>query len=251
MIGMSTQTVYSGNSKNCFNQIFFKMEQELVLNQPSPNGRIVVEGSLLQRAVNNDTEAIKTIFKQFLPSEETVFHAEYYGYFGFWFVGFHSFSCLTDKRVSALRVGPFKRITYEDGFYENMTSGGIYQPSKFWLYVFLIIGLLGGLALFTVVISFILNFLFFEIFGLFEFAGGTGVMIFSGIVSIFLLPFIGNFITMMFYRFNPCGLACWVRERKPVYVFVSRDKMLKANSLYRLWSNLREERNKHIKSKYK
>jgi hypothetical protein len=227
------------------------MEQNNNQNQPTPDSRLSFTGSLLHHATLNNEEALKIIFKQFLPADETITHAEYYGYFGFWFVGFHSFSCLTDKRIAALRVGPFKKITYEDGFYENMTSGGIYQPSKFWLYVFLVIGLLGGFALFTIVIGFILNFLLVNIFGLFELSGGSEIFIFSGIVSIFLIPFIGSFITMAFYRANPCGLACWVRERYPVYVFVNREKMTRANKLYRLWSSLREERNKYIKGKYK
>jgi hypothetical protein len=214
-------------------------------------GRIVVEDSLLRMAVNSDVESIKIIFKQFIPPEETVFHAEYYGYFGFWFVGFHSFSCLTEKRMSVLRVGPSKKIIYEDGFYENMTSGGIYQPSKFWLYISLVIGVLAGLVLFKVIIESILNVLFIQIFGLVELINETVLTIFAGIISIFFLPFIGNFITIIFYRFNPCGLSCWVREKRPIHVFVSRDKMLKANRMYRIWSNLKEERNKYIKDKYK
>lgn len=225
------------------------MEQEL--NSNAQEGKITVATSLLQSAIDNDRNAITTIFKQFLAHGETVFHAEYYGYFGFWFVGFHSFSCLTDKRIAVLRVGPFKKVSYEDGFYENMTSGGVYQPSKFWLYVFLVIGLLAGLAFFSMLITYLLSFLLADIFGLYELSGSRGLFIFSALVSIFLLPFIGSFITMLFYRLNPCGLTCWIREKRPVYVFVSREKMTKANSLYRLWCDLREERNKHLKGKHK
>jgi len=224
------------------------MEQEL--NSGNQTGRIVVAGSLLKRAISNDTEAIQTIFKQFLPKEETIFHAEYYGYFGFSFVGFHSFSCLSEKRIATLRIGPFKKVLYEDGFYEDMTSGGVYQPSKFWLYVLMIIGLPLGVALFATGIAFVFNFVFVQLLNIFNFEF-TGLIIISVILSLFLVPFIGNFITMLFYRSNPCGLACWVRERMPVYVFVNRNKMLQANKLYRQWSNLREERQKYIKNKYK
>ena len=147
-------------------------------NTNTQEGRIVVAGSLLHRAKNNDSEAIKVIFKQFIPPEENIFEAEYYGYFGFWFVGFHSFSCLTDKRIAALRVGPFKKISYDDGFYENMTSGGVYQPSKFWLYFWLFIGLLASLAFFTIVISYLLNFILIELFGLYELAGENILLVF-------------------------------------------------------------------------
>ena len=156
-------------------------------------GRIKIQESLLANAIANDREALEIIFHQFVPEDEAIKFAEYYGYFGFAFVGFHSFSCLTEKRIATLRIGPFKKILYEDGFYENMTSGGIYQPSKFWLYVFLILGIALGFAVFTTLISAGLGFIS-------QFLGLPDIplLIISGIISIFSIPFIGNFITMIF-----------------------------------------------------
>lgn len=213
-------------------------------------GRIHIQESLLSRAINNDEEALNTIFHQFVPVEENIQFTEYYGFFGFWFVGFHSFSCLTEKRIAILRVGPFKRITYEDGFYENMTSGGIYQPSKFWLYILLLIGVPISFVFLTMGLAAVAQFVLLDFLNIFS-VDGFAITLLAGIASFFLLPFVINFLMMAFYRLNPCGLACWIRERRPVVVFVNRENMVKANRLYRLWSNLRDQRVKSLKKKAK
>lgn len=220
-------------------------------SQPPEDGRITVKGSLLQRAKEDDMEALKTIFHQFIPKDEEITFAGYYGYTGFAYVGSHSFACLTDKRVAALRVGPFKKIHYNDGFLENMTSGGVYQPSKFWLYIWIFLGFFVGIALFGSLIYGATSTVGI-FFGLIDpYYDMDNLIVISGILALPLVPFFMNWIVLAFYRVNPCGLACWVRERSPVVVSVSRDKMLKANRLYRRWSDLRDVRMRFMKNKMK
>jgi hypothetical protein len=218
---------------------------------PTTDSRIVIEKSLLEQAKSGDKDAMNIIFNQFLPETETIIDCDYYGYFGFWFVGFHSFACLTDKRLGTLRIGPFKKIFYRDAFYENMTSGAIFQPSLFWLYIFLFVGLIAGMIFIGSVIYLCLIFLFKELFGLYDLSESGFLYVLSGIGSLFLLPFVGNIIINVFYAFNPSGFACWVRERLPVYVSVNRRMMTKANRFYRIWSELKEQRMKTLKKKSK
>lgn len=218
---------------------------------PPEDGRITVKGSLLERAKADDMAALKMIFHQFIPADEEITFAEYYGYTGFAYVGSHSFACLTDKRVATLKVGPFKKIYYNDGFLENMTSGGVYQPSKFWLYVWMFFGFFIGLAFFGFMIA---NALYYggTFLGLIDpYYRMDNLLIVSGILALPLVPFFMNAIISTFYGLYPCGLACWVRERYPVVVSVSRNKMMKANRLYRKWSDLRDVRMRFIKNKMK
>jgi hypothetical protein len=177
----------------------------------------VIEKSLLAQAKSGNKDAMNIIFNQFLPETETIIDCDYYGYFGFWFVGFHSFACLTDKRLGALRIGPFKKIFYRDAFYENMTSGAIQQPSLFWLYIFLFVGLITGILFIGMAISFGLNFLFTEIFGLYDLSQSGFLYVLAGIGSLFLLPFVGNFIIAVFYALNPSGFDCWIREHQSMF----------------------------------
>jgi len=223
-----------------------EMEAQVIENTVT-SGRIRVEGTLLERAIGNDEEAIQTIFNQFIENGETFFQAQYYGYFGFWFVGFHSFCCLTDKRIAVIRIGPFKKIHYEDGFYENITSGGVFQPSKFWLYVMLVIGVLAVFALVGIGLTMLLSFLFVEVFGLYD--SEMFIYFIAALGSSLFIPFTVHAVSMSFYRLNPCGLACWLRERRPIFVFVNREKMIQANRLYRKWTEVRELRNKHLKNR--
>lgn len=216
---------------------------------PVHHHRINIQGNLLNDAKDGNIQALRYMFYQFLPQEEKIIHADYYGYFGFWFVGFHSFACLTEKRLTILQIGPFKKVIYRDGFYENMTSGAVMQPSKFWLYFWNILGALLFLAVGTVIGVFILGFLVNQILELFIDPLFLGIA--SLIASIFLLPFALNFITMIFYRLNPCGFFCMIRERVGILVFVNREKMTKANYLYRLWSQCREDRIVSLKHKSK
>ena len=227
------------------------MSNESNLHQIQETGRIKVKGSLLDRAKKDDREAMETIFGQFVPQDEKIRFAEYYGFTGFWFVGYHSFACLTDKRMASLEVGPFKKIVYKDGYFENMTSGEVRQPTLFWLRVYQVFAFLLGLPFLALAIATGIAWVASEVFGLFAFPTQAVPLIVGSIGAIMLIPFVMNFVTVLFYRINPSGLLCWVRERKPVVVSVSRDRMLKANRLFRLWSNLRDERLRAIKRKLK
>ena len=90
----------------------------------------------MKKAKQGDSEALMIIFHQFIPSDEEILFTEYCGVKGFSYVSTYSFACLTRKRVSSLAIGPFKKLTYEDGFLEDMTSGGVFQPSKFYSILF-------------------------------------------------------------------------------------------------------------------
>lgn len=215
-------------------------------------GRIKIERSLLNRAIQGDEESLSTMFYQFLPSSELIVKVDYYGFFGFWFVGFYSFACLTDKRLSTLRVGPFKKIRYRDAFYENMTSGGVEQPSLFWLYIFLLIGAAIGIAFIIATVSFLPlietilpeNILFSTAFSSSQ---PFLPIVFGVILCLGMLPFFLNFLISIFYAYNPSGFYCWIRERLPLVVLVNRRKMSKGNQLYRVWSELKEQRGKAFK----
>ncbi len=227
------------------------MENDIMVTPSNePVNRIAIQGPLLEHAILSNPEALKVMFYQFLPLDEKIIFADYYGYFGFWFVGTHSFACLSEKRLAVLQVGPFKRVIYRDGFYENMTSGAVMQPSKFWLYIILILGGLFSLALATGALTFVFNFILLEIFGLFDVDTlTTGIPAF--LLSFLFMPFVLNALTMAFYRLNPCGFICMIRERIGIYILVNRDKMTKANYFYRLWSQQREYRVRYTKNKMK
>ncbi len=47
-------------------------------------------------------------------------------------------------------------------------------------------------------------------------------------------------ILRLYYRFFKCGLVFWIREGIPLYVFVNRGRLLKANQMYRLLSQYRQ-----------
>jgi hypothetical protein len=54
-------------------------------------GQIRIEESLLVRAKENEFAAIKTMFRQFIPPDEEILFAEYFGVQGLWWVGRYSF----------------------------------------------------------------------------------------------------------------------------------------------------------------
>lgn len=160
-------------------------------------------GSLLGNAKKGDTRAIVTLFKQFVPPDEHIEAVDYLGVQGVWGLGTHSFACVTSRRVAGLRTKIFGEVTYQDAALEHVNSGVIYQPSRFWLYVFVI-----GSAFLT--------------------AG----------FSLLLLPL----TVRLFYRFKKSGLVLWVREGIPVYIFSDRKRLINANRLYRTALALRENR---------
>ena len=207
---------------------------------PKKSGQIRIAKSLLQRAVHSDQDALSDIFSQFLGADEKVIYADYLGVDGMWGVGKKSFGCLTNRRIAGLRVGAFKEIIYSDGYLEFTNSGIIYQPSKLALYVMLVIATLGALylgAFFASVMSRVYDVDITEIT-----AWGPGVLLAIALTLLFWIV-----AARLFYRFSKCGLVWWIREGVPVYVFSNRSMLTRANHLYRLWAEARDQRIKAIR----
>ena len=151
--------------------------------------------SLLARARAHDAAAIETMFRQFLPAGERVAGAEFLGTLGVMGLGTHTFSCVTERRVAALRVKLLGGVDYEDAALSGISSGVVRQPSRIFLYLFV-----AAATLLT--------------FGL----------------ALLVLPL----VVRLFYRFVKSGLVFWIADGSPVYVFSDRKLLLRANALYRL-----------------
>src|SRR5207244_1399020 len=50
----------------------------------------------------------------------------------------------------------------------------------------------------------------------------------------------------LYYRVEKCGLVWWIREGICVYIFTNRGKLTRANHLYRLCCQVRDERLKLV-----
>lgn len=206
-----------------------------------PTAAIQVDRSLLDRAKDNDLEAITKMFRQFMSPDEEVYFAEYCGLLGFWIFGTHSFACLSNRRLASLQVGAFGRVLYTDGFLEHQNSGAVHQPSllKLYLWAFFaaLFGLLvAGMALVGAVQAFeavsgVLGFLA----GMLVVALGLGLALLTVLLTV-----------RLYYSLNKCGLVWWIREGISVYVFTNRGKMNRANHLYRLSCQIRDERLKSV-----
>lgn len=198
---------------------------------------IRVDRSLLDRAKDNDLDAITTMFRQFMSPDEEVYFAEYCGLLGLWIFGTHSFACLSNRRLASLQVGAFGRVFYNDGFLEHQNSGAIHQPSLLKLYVWAFfaavlglltigIGLVGAVGVFQA-LSGVLGFLA----ALLVVVLGLGLAMLAVMITV-----------RLYYSLNKCGLVWWIREGISVYVFTNRGKMNRANHLYRLSCQVRDER---------
>lgn len=181
------------------------------VEEKESNGVIKIEQSLMQRAKKNDFAAIEKMFRQFLPEDEKVLAAEYLGVKGIWGFGTHSFACVTNRRVAAIRTGNFGEVWFQDGCIEDINSGIIFQPSKFWLYVLYIVSA-------TIVVSTL----------------GFGLL---------LLPWaVGKY-----YDWSRCGVVFAIREGVNVYLFTDRGRLKIANRLYRMAMQARELRVRDIR----
>jgi hypothetical protein len=159
--------------------------------------------SLLARAKQGDQQAIATMFRQFLPSDEEIVQVEYLGVQGVWGLGARSFGCVTDRRVASLNVRLLGEIEYRDAALEHVNSGAVLQPSNVWLYVFVAVATLFTLGL-----------------------------------ALLLLPLTVRF----YYRMKKSGLLIVVREGLSLYIFTDRKLLARANSLYRTALSRREGR---------
>lgn len=176
------------------------------------------QASLVDRAKTGDSEALATMFAQFLPRGEQVLEGHYLGVLGFWGIGTHSFAAVTPRRFATLRISLLGGVRYSDGSLEYVNSAAVFQPSKVMLYII------------ATVVS-----LFFFLAGV---ANGVVAGIVLLLISLALLP-----ITIRFYyRFNKSGIVLWIREGLQVYAFIDRSQMRVANQLYRRCTDAREER---------
>jgi hypothetical protein len=207
-----------------------------------PAAAIQVERSLLDRAKNNDLDAIAKMFRQFMSADEEIYFAEYCGLLGFWIFGTHSFACLSNRRLASLQVGAFGRVLYNDGFLEHHNSGAVHQPSLLKLYLWAFFAGLFGLLVLGISLTGAVS--------LYEAIGG-----FMGFLLSVLLVALGMGLALLtvmitvrvYYSLNKCGLVWWIREGIMVYIFTNRGKMNRANHLYRLSCRVRDERLKAIR----
>jgi hypothetical protein len=173
---------------------------------------------LLDRARASDEEALRTLFGQFLPSGETVVHAQYLGILGAWGLGAHSFGAVTARRAASLRISSLGGMHYTEGALEHVSSAMVFQPSREGLFLYAaslaIAGFLIGLLIHPVV----------------------GVLF--ALVTVILLPL----TAMLYFRLRKSGLVLRVRGGSSVYIFVDSGHMALADRLYRQCADLREER---------
>lgn len=200
-------------------------------------GEIRIKSSILNRAVTNDSEALFTMFKQFIPEDEKVYYTQYLGRKGLWFIGTHSFACLTNRRIADISVGAFGEVIYQDGYLEFVNSGVIYQPSKLGLY------LLFG---FWLILSFIIT---STTYGALYWNFGSGVSFFVSLIVFTLFLLLTPFLIKIYYGLVKCGIVFWVREGVPLYIFSNRRYLKRANWLCRGVTACREKRVKELSEK--
>ena len=206
-----------------------------------PGAAIKVESSVLERAKGNDLDAITKMFRQFMSPDEEIYFAEYCGLQGFWIFGTHSFACLSNRRLASLQVGAFGRVFYTDGFLEHHNSGAIIQPSLLKLYLWAFFAALFGILVFGLAlvsagkVSTEIGGVLGLLTAVLMVALGMGL----GLLSVLLT-------VRLYYSLNKCGLVWWIREGISVYVFTNRGKMNRANNLYRLSCQVRDERLKAV-----
>jgi hypothetical protein len=213
------------------------VKQELALEPRDTGSALKIETSILDQARKDNYEAITTMFKQFLSPDEVVNFTEYCGFLGFWGVGTHCFACLTDRRIASLRVAAFGKILYQDGYLEYTNSGVIYQPSKFWLYLTAFLGFL--VAAITVVATFAVS---LEVRQQIGGVVGSVAMVLIDTLAVLIAICILPLCIKLYYSFNKCGLVWVIKEGISVYIFTNRSKLTKANRLYRLCTQLRDQR---------
>ncbi len=164
--------------------------------------KIEVNKSLLEKAKENDQEALNTMFSQFIEEKEKIEYAEYFGSVGLLFLT-HSFGCLTNKRIISLNVEPFDFMSYRDMYIEEIKGVEINQDN--------ILRLILGTIMYIL------------------FTFGIGLL------------FLGRFIRT-YYKINKIGITFFNSKEVEVYLFANKSKIKKMNSLWRKTSKLREKR---------
>lgn len=159
--------------------------------------------NIVKDSIKGNDQSLRVLFEQFLDERESILNVGYFGLNGLWHMGFHSFGCLTDRRVCSLKIGWLGHVGYSDAFLEDVNSIRVDQPSIIILYFF---------ALLFLLLTF-----------------GIGLLI---------LPLFVKF----FYRFHKSGATVNVRSGGSVYIFCDRNKIKNINELLRSLNVRREER---------
>jgi hypothetical protein len=188
---------------------------------------IRIASSILNRATQDDVDAIAAMFRQFLPDNEPIHLVQYLGLQGLWGFGTREFACLTDRRIADITVGRFGKVTYQDGYLEHINSSFIFQPSKLKLYL-----TIGGLFSFPLI--FLLSLLTSQVDFILALIFATIIFGFA----LMLLPL----AVQWYYRFNKCGIVIAVRGGIPIYIFTNRKLLTRANALCRHMTISRESR---------
>jgi tetratricopeptide (TPR) repeat protein len=200
-------------------------------------GDLKQEKSLIKRASEDDFEAIKTMFQQFIPEDEEIYYARYLGIKGFFGFGTRQFACVTERRIADITIGYFGELTYQDGYLEHIHSGFVYQPSRLVLYIL-------SVLLVISIIVFLSQ------------ANSFGSLIINLIVAVILTLIILPGFAKIYYALFKCGLVLTVREgefftfgndnflytNRLIYIFTNRKLLTRANGLYREFIIRREER---------
>lgn len=205
----------------------------------SQEGDIKLQKNYLKDGCQNDSDAIKEMFQQFIPKDEEIVDAQYLGVQGFFGVGNRQFACVTKRRIASLSVGFFGEINYQDGYLEHIHSCFAHKPNYLALYLFI------AVRTANIVID-------SESRSLEEL---IVTIVFGLIVVLILLPFIGK----QYYQVFKSGLLLTVREGRLssfpffnndivwyssniLYISAPRKLLTRTNSLYRQFIISREER---------
>jgi hypothetical protein len=172
-----------------------------------PNQETALTGSIVRRGIRQDSEAIEILFRQFVPNQEPIVFASYFGLRGIWHIGSHSFACLTNRRVASLQIGWLGQVLYHDAYLEECSAIGIRQPS---LLLFYLSGLIFVGATF-----------------------GFGLLILPVFVR-------------AYYRIVKSGLVVYVRGVEDVSVFSNRSRIIYLNRLVRMLMSERESRIRYL-----
>jgi hypothetical protein len=195
----------------------------------APPAAVNIDKSLVDLACLGDQEALHAILRQFIDPGERIEWCDYLGTLGIQPFGLKSFALLTARRIGTLRIGWFGYVLYQDAPLEYTVSGMVVQPSKFGLYLWLVINtlvlLVADYALFTILVRPM------SLLGVATVCVAALVLAVTWVMTV-----------RVYYKLNKCGLLWAVREGLWVYAFANRGRMNVANRLHRLTLDLRERR---------
>jgi len=203
-------------------------------------GTVKIRPSILSSAMNNNPEALETMFRQFIPDDEEIYVSQYLGLKGLWGVGAHSFTCLTRRRVADISVGRFGEVIYQDGYLEFINSSIVFQPSKLALYFFVTTWF---------ALSILLTFFIFSV--MFQISASIVFTALFSIIALMFCLFLIPFIVKIYYSQVKCGIVFWIKEGVPIYIFANRKFIVRANMFCREVTLRREARLKALQETWR